>query len=302
MQVLELQKANIQKATALALGYFDAFHLGHRQLLDAVVASGYPAALLTFSGDFYGALGEQVKPLYTWRQRCRFAEAYGIEYMLTLAADSHNLSLSPAVFLDLLLGANPAHIVCGLDFRFGRGAAGDVAMLRSFCQVHGISLTVLPILTDCHGKKIGTAAIRQYVMDGDMSQAHAMLGRPYSIEGVVQHGRGDGHRLGFPTANIPLDPACQAPKDGVYACTVQIGQTQHAAVCNIGVHPTLGDYHANVECYLLRFHADLYGQTVTVHFVKRMRDIRQFSSLRDLQQQIELDCQSAMQILGDTYD
>ena len=233
MQIVDFEHAHIPQKTALALGYFDTFHIGHQTLLKAVTESGYVPAMFTFEGDFYGALGLKMLPIYTWEERMRCAERYGVRYVFSMRADHTHLSLTPDAFFALLLRANPALIVCGEDFRFGKDAAGDVRLLADFCREHGIAFHAFPLVTDERGRKIGTIAIRQAIASGDMEKASHYLGRSYSLVGTVEHGRADGGKMGYPTANFPLNPYCQTPKMGVYVCGVGVLDRWYLGVCNV---------------------------------------------------------------------
>lgn len=302
MQIVDIEHANIAKKTALALGYFDTFHLGHQMLLSAVSASGYVPAMFTFEGDFYGALGLETLPIYTWESRMHYAEKYGVRYVVSMRADRAHLGLSPKAFFALLMRANPALIVCGEDFRFGKNAVAGIEELQSYCAAHGVAFRAFPLLKDHGGLKIGTFGIRKALEAGDMQKVSAYLGRTYTLVGTVTHGRADGAKLGFPTANFPLNPYCQTPAMGVYLAGVYVIDRWYLAVCNVGTHPTLGDMSVNVECYLLHYQGDLYGQEIKVRLHARLRDIRTFATKEELAAQIEKDCQEAERMMGGVYD
>ena len=302
MQIIDFEHAHIAQKTALALGYFDTFHIGHQTLLKAVTDSGLVPAMFTFEGDFYGALGLKTLPIYNWQDRMRYAEKYGMRYVFGMRADKAHLGLSPEGFLALLLRANPALIVCGEDFRFGKGAAGGVNELAAFCRAHDIAFHAFPLVTDERGLKIGTIGIRKAIAAGDMERASAYLGRSYSLIGTVEHGRADGAKMGFPTANFPLNPYCQSPAQGVYVCGVGVLNQWYVGVCNVGAHPTLDDMSVNVEVYLLHYKGDLYGQTIEVRLHRKIRDVVHFASKEELIAQIKRDCESAERLMGGVYD
>ena len=289
MQIVELEKANITTPTALALGYFDTFHRGHQALLNKVLSSDYAPAMFTFTGDYYGAIGSKALPVFSEAERMEIAEKCGIQYVFTLPADREHFDISAGAFLRLLLNVRPALIVCGEDFRFGRDATAGVLTLADFCRTNRIQFKLVHLMYDRWGSKIGTDRVREAIAEGDMSKARILLGRDYTIQGVVSHGRGDGRLLGFPTANIALDPSLQALAFGVYAAYCRIEDAAYAAVVNVGPHPTMGDMHANVEAHLCGFAGDLYGQTIVLHIVERLRDIQQFDDTEALQKQIASD-------------
>jgi riboflavin kinase/FMN adenylyltransferase len=193
-------------------------------------------------------------------------------------------------------------IVCGADFRFGKFAVAGVEQLQVFCAEQGIEFCALPLLKDDKGRKIGTFGIREALVDGDMPRVETYLGRCYTLEGTVEHGRADGKRLGFPTANFQLDSHYQSPAMGVYACAVWVDDRWYAGVCNLGAHPTLGDMSVNVECHLLHYSGDLYGRKIRVRLHRKLRDIRRFESEEALHAQIKKDCMMAEYVYGGIYD
>ena len=289
MQIVDIRTAHIESPTALALGYFDSFHLGHQKLLDNVLGSRYTPAMFTFSGNLYAALGLPRLPLYSEAYRMRVAEQCGLEYVLTLPADRTHIEMSADDFLETLLHADPALIVCGEDFRYGRGAIGGISRLERFCLANHIRLHVQPTVFSPSGKKISSNSIAEMVAKGYVTSANAMLGRCYMVEGVVEHGRGVGADIGYPTANFPLDLNLQAPCEGVYVAYVRIDGKQYRALCNVGAHPTVGDMRKNVETYVLGYRGDLYGRTLQVYLRKYIRPVKKFATVNDLAKQIAKD-------------
>lgn len=304
MQIVDLETADITCRTALALGYFDTFHRGHQRLLDIVLDSEYAPAMFTFAGNLYAALGKTTKPVFSEERRMRYAESCGIRYVVTMPADRAHLDLSPEAFFELLLRVNPAVIAVGQDFRFGKDAAGDVVMLERLCHSHHILLRVQKVVLDCTHSKIGTYSIRRAVQSGNMRVIKKWMGRYYSVEGVVEHGRGMGQSIGIPTANFRLDTDVVTPCEGVYAAYAQIGMRRYRAVCSIGGHPTVGDMRVNVETYILDFSRTIYGCRLEVLLVHRLRDIIQFDSVDALRVQIENDIRMTENILNNVrfYD
>ena len=303
MQVVDLAKAAKDGECAVALGYFDSFHRGHCSLLRLAADTSYIPCLFTFEGDYYGALGQRVLPLYTFEQRCRLAAEQGIERIYTLASTTQNMTMSCGQFVDLLQRVEARVLVCGEDFRFGKGAQGDVHTLADLCTQRHIALRVTDLARDSRGCKIGTAAMRQALQEGDMDALHEGLGRWYAIEGVVQKGRAVGRTMGIPTANIALPTGIQPPKAGVYACYCVVDGAVYAAVCNVGAHPTFGDGVCNVEAYLMGYDGNLYGALMQVALVAYLRPIIRFDNAESLCKRIQIDCQKSIQILQEKgYD
>lgn len=299
MQVVDLRELYHSTAPiALALGYFDTFHLGHRALLQGAVGSGYLPAMFTFQGDIYGALGQDVLPVYGWEKRMRVAASFGVRLVLTLPAEPDVIAMSGADFLLLLSRLPLACILCGEDFRFGRGAAYGVDELRAFCTERGITCRVFSARTTPDGEKIGTARIRRAVESGDMLSAMSLLGRPYTVEGPVVHGRADGAKFGFPTANFPLPVGVTAPAFGVYIASVTLEDKFYPATVNVGAHPTVGDPTINVECYIMGYHGSLYGRLIEVSLYRYLRPVTRFDTVEDLRRQIRRDCQATADYFG----
>jgi riboflavin kinase/FMN adenylyltransferase len=182
-------------------------------------------------------------------------------------------------------------VVVGFNHRFGRAARGDAALLRSLGAQHDFSVDVIePLSVD--GVPVSSTAIRTALGQGDLASAERMLGRPYTLPGKVVAGAGRGRTLGFPTANVaPHRPVLVAP--GVYACTAEVGGEPRRAVVNVGVRPTFGEDALAVEAYLIDFTGDLYGQTIRLTFVSRIREERRFPSVDALRAQIADDVETA---------
>ena len=293
MQIVDLRTTQIQSPTALALGYFDTFHIGHQKLLNRVLDSGYTPAMFTFTGDFYAALGLDRRPIFDERYRMQVAEQCGLEYVFTLPAERRCIEMSAEDFLQLLLHAAPAMIVCGEDFRYGKNAVGGVPRLEQFCRAHHIRLVVLPLEHFSSGTKISTSFIAEMLDTRHIVAVNYMLGRDYMIEGVVEHGRGMGADLGFPTANFRLDPSLQPIADGVYGAVVRIEGKQYKAVCNVGAHPTVDDMSHNVETYVIGYMGDLYGKRLQVYLRTFIRRVRRFDNVQALVDQIKEDVEHA---------
>ena len=297
MQVLNLRTMKKCKApSAVALGYFDALHKGHLSLLSAVCDGEGTPTVFTFVGDFLGEKKPGSKPLFDFEARCRQMESVGIQQVVTLVAGRSSFSLSPKAFLRLLTQKTRAkRLVCGEDFRFGKGACWGVEELSAYCKAHKIGLTVVP-LSGMDEQKISSKAIRKAVVEGDMQTASALLGRPYSLHGRVEMGRKLGRRLGYPTANLPINPLLIVPAYGVYAASVCVDGVRYPAICNVGSHPTAQDLTHNVEVHLLGFEGDLYGRELWVELIEKLRDIMHFESLDALKEQLSLDSKEAIRL------
>ena len=281
--------------SAVALGVFDGVHLGHRAILGLAVshagAADMRSVACTFDPHPMEILqpGRAPLPITTLDERLTLIEGCGLDVAVVLRFTQELASMEPEAFVkDVLvtrLGARD--VVVGFNHRFGRGARGDSAMLRSLGQRLGFRTHVAePLLVD--GMAVSSTEIRGALQRGDLVVASRLLGRAYTLSGTIAHGAGRGRTLGFPTANVvPARAVLVAP--GVYACTAEVAGRKERAVVNVGVRPTFGETTLAVEAYLLDFSGDIYGQTMTLTFVSRIREERRFPSVEALKAQIEAD-------------
>jgi riboflavin kinase / FMN adenylyltransferase len=288
-----------RRPSAVALGVFDGVHLGHRAILGAAVAharaTGAPALACTFEPNPLEVLQPDRAPLpiTTLDERLDLIAACGVDGTIVLTFTRELAAVEPEAFVkDVLVDRLAARqVVVGFNHRFGRAARGDAALLRELGARMGFNVDVVAPLT-VDGVPVSSTAIRAALGRGDVDAAARMLGRPYTLPGTVVAGAGRGRTLGFPTANVaPGRPVLVAP--GVYACTFEVGGQARRAVVNVGVRPTFGEATLAVEAYLLDFSGDLYGQTVQLTFVSRVREERRFPTVDALRAQIADDVETA---------
>jgi len=289
-----------------AIGNFDGVHRGHRALIEETTAfartNGARAGAVVFDPHPRRFFRPNDPPflITSPKTRDRLLAAAGAEIVLALAFDKGLASLSPEEFVrDRLKGElGLAGVVVGADFRFGAGRAGDAAGLASLCAVYGLSSHIVePVADDGHFEKIGSTAIREAILLGEVDRAAAMLGRPWTVEGVVAAGNRIGRTLGFPTANLTLGELVE-PRRGVYAVRVMIGGREVKGVANFGRRPTVGAPAPLLEAHLFDFDEDIYGRAIEVEFVQFMRDEMKFADLDSLKRQIADDCEAARKILA----
>jgi len=288
-----------RRPSAVALGVFDGVHLGHRAILGAAVAharaTGAPALACTFEPNPLEVLQPDRAPLpiTTLDERLELIAACGVDGTIVLTFTRELAAVEPEAFVkDVLVERLAARqVVVGFNHRFGRGARGDAALLRELGARMGFNVDIIAPLT-VDGVPVSSTAIRTALGRGDIDAAARMLGRAYTLPGTVVAGAGRGRTLGFPTANVaPSRPVLVAP--GVYACTFEMAGQRRGAVVNVGVRPTFGEATLAVEAYLLDFSGDLYGQTVRLTFVSRVREERRFPSVDALRAQIADDVEMA---------
>ncbi len=275
---------------ALALGYFDAVHIGHQRIFDSVKGIGNLApAVFTFSNNIYELLGREVKEIYTFEERCRLIKDCGIENIYYLNANIDILNMRGADFLALLTDRLEVGLIAaGEDYSYGVLAENGTTELKSYCIERDIACEVKPLIYQC-GVKVSSSGIRTKILEGDMNYVTKALGRRYFVSGTVVEGRKSGREIGYPTINMLLPKDILQPKGGVYSSRATIDGVVYKGVTNIGAHPTFGDYSDNVETHLIGYNGNLYGRTVILELVDFIRETRRFSSPWELMRRIAID-------------
>ncbi|MFO7291812.1 MAG: bifunctional riboflavin kinase/FAD synthetase [Actinomycetes bacterium] len=294
----------VPDASGVAVGVFDGVHRGHvtviAQLLSRCRKEGLVPGVLTFDPHPVEVLAPaQAPPLLTRiDRRIELLRQLGVEWVGVL--DLRDIrSMSPEEFVTsvLIAKANVRLVSVGLDFRFGRDRTGDVATLDELGRRHGFDVAAVELVADEEGV-ISSTRIRQLVMAGRVSEAAALLGRPHRVSGVVVRGDARGRTLGYPTANLPLPAGLAVPADGIYAVRVR-GAIEADGVASLGVRPTFGTSGVRLlEVHVFDFSGDLYGKTLDVDFVERLRGEERFDSVEALVDQMDKDAMAARQILS----
>lgn len=291
----------------VTVGVFDGVHLGHQFVLEKLVqgarAAGVPAVVVTFNPHPALVLGRRQSPLYltTPDEKAALLEALGIDATITLRFDQQLASLSARAFMQMLkthLGLK--HLEVGHDFALGHGREGNVDMLTTLGKELGYSVGISSAINNID-QRISSSHIRNALNDGDVRLAKHMLGRPYTISAEIVHGDGRGRSLGIPTANLDVWAEQIIPRAGVYACRAKVKTGTFSAVANIGTRPTFNTEPVapRVEAMLLDFDEDLYGQSLQLSFVDRLRNEQRFPSVDALLAQIHQDVQQARQLLAE---
>lgn len=293
----------------LAIGKFDGVHIGHQAILDEArkhidshsrlaVMCFHPHPRYVLTGD-----SEFARQLTPPSERARILSEFGVDSLYVVQFNEPFAHTDADQFVkDHLSQLNLNQIVVGEDFRFGRGGKGDPLALRDYAEEMGVGVTVVADIEE-NGIKVSSSEIRRHLSDGRVERVDALLGRPYTVSGIVVGGDKRGRTIGFPTANLGEVGAYVPPKPGVYAVYVEIrgesGVAQHwGGVLNAGTRPTVNGENFRMEVHLLGFNGDLYGQTCRVSFLHRIRDEMKFESLDHLRQQIHKDCEQSRELLG----
>ncbi len=271
----------------LLLGSFDGLHLGHYELVKEAKkkASGDIGALL-FSDNIASFLGHKsAKSLTSLEDKKRLFASYGFDYLFIIPLSKEFLALDKDSFLDKYIAPlSPSLLICGEDYSFGKRAEGKSDDLKK-----RFDASILPIKT-MNGEKIGTQRIIALIEEGKIEEANARLGRDYEISGKVVRGLGNGHKIGFPTANLSLSSPYPLPPSGVYKTVSYLRGIPHLSLTNIGDNPTFGvSKERSIETYIPSFGGEIYGETLYLSFLSFIRKERKFKSVEELKKQIELD-------------
>ncbi len=280
----------------IALGTFDGLHIGHQEVIGQMVAhcheKGYKSVVYTFSNHPRELTrnGHKVQKLASNRDKVKLIEATGADYLLMVPFDETFMKTEPELFVKnfLIDGMNVKSLAVGFDYRFGKGAEGDVDLLKQLSARYGYELMVISPVA-LNGHKISSSEIRDRIKHGDMVTARAMLGRPYSVVGPVIKGKQVGRKLGFPTANILPEAHMSLIRPGVYVSYTEVGNVLYPSLSNVGYNPTFDQTELNLESFLLDFDEDIYGETIRIFFIDHIRDEQKFKSLDALIAQMNED-------------
>jgi riboflavin kinase/FMN adenylyltransferase len=302
MQIVEHLAAFDTRAypkPVLALGNFDGVHLGHQAIFQHVVTRAREvdgtSMVFTFEPHPLQVLAPEKAPslLTTYEQKIRLIAALGITVGLRVPFTEQFARQEPIAFVREVLWRHLGihEVVVGHDFRFGHRRAGTVDFLQAQAAPFGYRVTVIPAIMQ-EDTVVSSSNIRRLLLQGQVEQAARLLGRHYAIEGPVVEGFRRGRHLGFPTANVrPMNAI--VPHKGVYTVRVEWENRLYPGVANVGYNPTFGNQALSVEAHLFDVDADLYGATVRVEFLHRIRDERKFASVEELAAQIASDAQEA---------
>lgn len=274
--VAELEPAE----RAVAIGTFDGVHRGHRAVIEAAKDTGLRSTVLSLDPHPRLVLGYDVQLVTTLERRIELIREVGPDELLVVEFTPELSRLEPEDFVERVLTPISTRIVlAGEDFRFGAGRRGDVELLRRL----GLEVRPVPLV-----EGVSSTRVRELVREGEVGLAATLLGRPFELEGLVVAGDQRGGTLGFPTANVALDPHALVPAYGIYAGEA-LG---HKSAVSIGVNPHYGGSERRIEAFLLDFEGDLYGRRLRVELWERLRDERAFESEEELIAQIAADVEA----------
>lgn len=295
--------AKTRKNTVVTIGNFDGVHRGHQVIMKRTVQlareSGSLAVVLTFVDHTEGLFGEKPLLLNTPVIRREFLLEQGLDALLEVDFDRNFAGLEPEVFFHTWLvdGLRVKAVVVGHDFRFGADGVGDYGLLLRLGFAKQVAVERVAPLKE-GGEVISSSKIRRLLIEGNVELANKMLGYPFVIEGEVVFGEQRGRKLGFPTANIHLEPEYLLPCYGVYLVKMLVEERSYFGLANVGIKPTFGKSAPLVEVYLFDVEVNLYGKNVRVDFLKFIRPENRFSGPEALKAQIALDIKTAKEFLG----
>lgn len=300
--------ATADQGAAVAIGNFDGVHLGHQSVIALARAAAAelsaPLGVLTFEPhprSFFAPEAPSFR-LMNAVARAHRLEKMDIGHLYELPFNDDLASLTAEEFIERVLvwGLAVRHVVVGADFRFGNGRTGDAALLEQMGRDNGYGVTVAPLISDAKGD-FSSTAIRDALSAGHPAEAARMLGHWHRVDGRVEKGDQRGRNLGYPTANLSMD-GLHLPKFGVYAVLIDVQTGPHAGryhgAASLGVRPTFGVNHPNLESFLFDFEGDIYGEEISVALVSYIREEERFDDLGALIARMDDDCDRARGLLA----
>ena len=288
-------------ASAVTIGNFDGVHRGHqlviKQLKQVANAAALPSVVIIFEPqpiEFF-APDQAPKRLSRFREKIAFLKAQDIDYLLCLRFDQSLASLSAEAFVQqILLGKlNTRQLVIGDDFHFGKNRQGNFAFLLQHSNRFGFVVAETETLL-LNGARVSSTRVRECIQQNDFDQAAELLGRPYALGGKIAHGQKLGRQLGYPTINIKLGDKTLIVK-GIFAVHVKgIDNRVLKGVASIGTRPTVAGVDTILEVYILDFDENVYGRSVNVEFLHKIRDEQKFDSLEELTRNMDRDTERAI--------
>jgi len=287
-------------ASAVTIGNFDGVHRGHQlvisQLKQVAGAASLPTVVIIFEPQpiEYFAPDKAPKRLARFREKIAYLKAQRIDYLLCLHFDQKIAAQSAEDFVQQILvnSINTKHLVIGDDFHFGKNRQGNFQFLKDNCERYGFMVDETETLM-IDGERVSSTRIRESIQRDDFEKAAELLGRPYSLSGRIAHGQKLGQKLGYPTINIKMGDKTLIVK-GIFAVNVKgIDNRVLQGVASIGTRPTVNGVDTILEVYILDFNRDVYGYSVEVEFLHKIRDEEKFDSLEELTVHIARDTEKA---------
>ena len=294
------------RPTIMTIGAFDGVHLGHQHLIESIVRRandlGSQSAVLTFDPHPDMIIHPDRGRMYltSFEERAELIEALGVDLLIVLAFTRELMQISAYDFMAQICHAVALReLWVGWDFALGRRREGTITRLGEIGHTFGYTVHPMAPYSLNDGSPISSTRIRNVLRDGDVATAAWLLGRPFGVRGTVMRGDQRGRTIGFPTANIDVGAQHLLPADGVYVCRAEVEGQHYGAVTNIGLRPTFNSNRRTVEAYLLDFAGDIYGETVRIELLHRLRGEQKFAGIAALVAQINADVAAARRWLAE---
>jgi len=297
--IRDLEKISFENKITATIGGYDGIHIGHNRIISKVVQkakeNNSKSALITFKPlpkIFFARKNFELLTIY---KKIEILKELNVDYMILLRFNDSLISMSSKDFIEeiLIKKLNISSLTVGHDFKFGKNQSGSVSDLQDYAQEGFFTLNV----EEKHsiaGERISSSSIRDYIMQNNFEKASKMLGRPYTVSGKIIHGDKRGRTIGFPTANIKLEPNILL--SGVYAVSTLFKKKKYYGVANIGYKPTFDGQKYLFEANIFDFSQDLYGQRLEFDIISKIRETKKFSGVEELKKYINLDVKSAKEI------
>lgn len=301
--IQEINQLPKESNLVLAMGFFDGVHRGHQDVLqrakDLAQKKSAEPVVLTFDPHPLTLLAphREISLLTSTEEKEKLLAEAGFSTLLRIRPTMEFLNEEAETFLCTLIAVpNLVGLVTGENFTFGKGAKGNTHLLRDYFQGTKVTVDILPLRRQ-NGIVISSTYIREKIMEGDVKTAGELLTRPFSTEGKIIHGhqRG-GALLGYPTANLSYEKGYVLPQDGVYATSVTIDGQTYMGATSVGYNPTFGNHNRTIETFIISFEGEIYGETMTLRWLKKIREEKKFDTIEALKAQIKKDVEESIRI------
>ncbi|HEY8419905.1 MAG TPA: bifunctional riboflavin kinase/FAD synthetase [Clostridia bacterium] len=295
----------INSDIAVALGFFDSVHIGHRAVINKAIeyakSNGLKSAVITYSNNPFNTLGSEQKLIFTFEERLEKFEKLGVDLVIHQEFDHNFKQKDRIIYANELIDAyNIKYAVCGLDYRFGKDGLGNIEFLKEFFEKHNIKFEALDFVQQ-DGSKISSSNIRKLIEEGKINKANKLLGEPFYITGRVARGNGYGRLLGYPTVNLEFQADKVKPLQAVYITKTIMGDTSYLSITKVGGRPTFSDNRESIETHILDFAENLYNRDIKIEFYDLLRPLKRFENDDQLKEQLNRDIKAAQEyvFLGD---
>ncbi|MBR49030.1 MAG: hypothetical protein CL734_02225 [Chloroflexi bacterium] len=304
MQYLnDLKQHEVKKESLLAIGVFDGVHLGHQHLFNHLINTAKDhqllSGVLTFKNHPATVLNSNFKPqlITSPVEKIKLIESTGIDFVVPITFDKSLANLSAKSFIELIQKhLSMKGISVGPDFHMGANREADVSKLQNMGLKMGFFVNI-PTLYEKTGIPVRSTSVRNSLMSGNVKLANSILGRNFSLSGRIVKGFQRGKELGFPTANLSFDENQLIPENGIYATKVYLKNITYNGATSIGTNPTFQNQHKTIETFIINFNQDIYGESIKLEFIDKIRDEQSFKSVESLIIQMKEDVQKIQQIL-----